>query len=201
MDVLGSMGIEGLHAVAWVAAIVACLGVAAIQIWLPIMENWRTSWRHVAVVALRSLLAGAVLYVIASLTVVVYIMAHATDPRWSVGRDARIDAPQLSAGIPLFDGIVNALNGFAGTVENGVNDALAIKNAFLVSGEFMLNLLWGLLVTVVIGAMTWIMSRYLAWWRARRVDELMVSNRELKANLDDVRRQLNLPAYIPKKPN
>ena len=201
MDIIGNMGVDGLRTAIWIVAIMAAVIVAGLQIWLPVMDNWQTSWRHRTLVVLRGLLAGVVAYAVANVAVVFYILAHATDPRWSVGKDAHIDAPKLSAGIPLFDGIVNALNGFGTTVENGVNDALAIKNAVLVSGEFMLTALWSLVPLAIVAVLTLGMSRYVEWWRARRVDDLVVRNAQLEADVAEMRELMNLSAHAPKKPN
>ena len=201
MDIIGNMGVDGLRTAIWIVAIMAAVIVAGLQIWLPVMDNWQTSWRHRTLVVLRGLLAGVVAYAVANVAVVFYILAHATDPRWSVGKDAHIDAPKLSAGIPLFDGIVNALNGFGTTVENGVNDALAIKNAVLVSGEFMLTALWSLVPLAIVAVLTLGMSRYVEWWRARRVDDLVVRNAQLEADVAEMRKHMNLPVHAPKKPN
>jgi hypothetical protein len=45
----------------------------------------------------------------ANLAVVFYILAHLMDPRWSVGRDATVESPDVCSG-PTFQSITDTLN-------------------------------------------------------------------------------------------
>lgn len=58
------------------------------------------------------------------------------DPRWSVGKDATLDSPELSAG-PIFQPITDALNDILAGVMGGVNDVIVLKNAFLTMPDFI----------------------------------------------------------------
>ncbi|GAB4100780.1 hypothetical protein [Sinomonas halotolerans] len=192
MDVLSTMGTDDLRTAVWIVAVAATVAVAALQLLAPTARRSGKDWRPAGLAALQSLRAGAGAYAAASLAAAFYILGHASDVRWSAGRDAPFDVPELAPSLPLFDGIVNALNGFASTVESGVNDALAIKNAFIVSGDFMVMALWGTVAMVCIAIAAFLLGRHVEAQRVRQLDELAVRQRHLEAEVGRLRDRLEL---------
>lgn len=69
---------------------------------------------------INALLAATVSFAAANLAVVFYILAHLTDPRWSVGKDPTLDSPELSAG-PFFQPITDTLNEILRSLTGSLN--------------------------------------------------------------------------------
>jgi hypothetical protein len=191
MDVFADFSIDAFKYLIWILALV----VAA----LFALSYPRTRARQVIGLVLKSALGAAVAFFAASLAVVFYILAHPTDQRWSAGKDAVVKSPELSAGVPLFDGIVNSLNQFMSTMTGSVNDVLAIKNAFLSTTDFLLMAGWGLVAIVALGVPVWIIGILDERWRKRQLDAVIDANARHTKDLADIRESLHLPAFSPRK--
>lgn len=191
MDVFGNFSIDTFKYLIWVLALIVTVLLA--------LSYPHKRPRQVVGLVLKSVLGASVAFFAASLAVVFYILAHPTDQRWSVGRDAAVKSPELSAGVPIFDGIVNSLNQFMGTMTGSVNDVLAIKNAFLSTTDFLLMAEWGLTAIVVIGIPVWVMGILDERWRKRQLDVLIRASENHDTNLAEIRKHLAMPKFEPRK--
>ena len=98
MEILSDVTLETFRLLVWVAAsIVGVLFLIGRRISSPL---------QIASRAAGALLAGTVSFVAFNLAVVFYILSHLTDPRWSVGKDPKVDSPELSAGA-FFEPVTN----------------------------------------------------------------------------------------------
>lgn len=141
----------------------------------------------IAARALTALIAATAAFAAANVAVVFYILAHITDPRWSVGRDATLESPEVSAG-PFFEPVTNTLNDILSGLTGSVNDVIALKNAFLIMPGFIAAAGWALLLLV--GLL--IANRILSWLIERdRRAQIARNTRDLA----DIRAQLGLGSF------
>lgn len=184
MDVFASFSIDAFKYLVWVLAFIVAVLLA--------LSYPRAKTRQALGLVLKSFLGAAIVFFAASLAVVFYILAHPTDRRWSAGKDSAIESPELSAGVPLFDGIVNSLNQFMGSMTGSVNDVLAIKNAFLSTTDFLLMAGWGLVAIVVIGIPVWIMGILDERWRKRKLDALINASAAHATEIAQIRKYVGM---------
>lgn len=121
MELLSGFSVETFKTLVWVAA--------AIVGGLFVIGGPLSSPLKIAAKAVSALLAATVSFAAANLAVVFYILAHLTDPRWSVGKDPALDSPELSAG-PFFQPITDTLNDILSSLTGSLNNVIALKNAF-----------------------------------------------------------------------
>lgn len=133
------------------------------------------------------MLAATVSFAVANLAVVFYILAHLTDPRWSVDKDPTLDSPELSAG-PFFQPITDTLNDILSGLTGSLNNVIALKNAFLTMPDFIIAAGWAflLLLPLVIAV------RIIAWFIER--DQVKQIERNTR-DLADIRAQLDLAPF------
>jgi hypothetical protein len=179
MEVLSGVSVDTFKNLVWLAALI--IGGFFI-IGSPVSSPLK-----IAAAAVNALLAATVSFAAANLAVVFYILAHLSDPRWSVGKDPGIDSPELSAG-PIFRPITDTLNDILGNLTGSLNNVIALKNAFLTMPDFIIAAGWGfmLLLPLVIVApiTTWLIRRE----QVRQIDR---NTRDLA----DIRAQFGLAAF------
>jgi hypothetical protein len=179
MEMLSEFSVDSFKNLVWVAAfIVGGLFVIGAPVSSPL---------KIAARAANALLAATVSFAVANLAVVFYILAHLTDPRWSVGKDPTLDSPELSAG-PFFQPITDTLNDILSGLTGSLNNVIALKNAFLTMPDFIIAAGWAflLLLPLVIAV------RIIAWFIER--DQVKQIERNTR-DLADIRAQLDLAPF------
>lgn len=179
MEMLSEFSVDSFKNLVWVAAfIVGGLFVIGAPVSSPL---------KIAARAANALLAATVSFAVANLAVVFYILAHLTDPRWSVGKDPTLDSPELSAG-PFFQPITDTLNDILSGLTGSLNNVIALKNAFLTMPDFIVAAGWAflLLLPLVIAV------RIIAWFIER--DQVKQIERNTR-DLADIRAQLDLAPF------
>ncbi|WP_158677187.1 hypothetical protein [Arthrobacter sp. PGP41] len=179
MEMLSDFSVDTLKTLVWLAAIIIG-GFFAVG--RPVSSLPKITAR-----AVNALLAGTMSFAAANLAVVFYILAHLTDPRWSVGKDPTLESPQLSAG-PIFQPITDTLNDILGSLTGSLNDAIALKNAFLTMPDFIIAAGWAFLLLVGLV----IASRILSWFIEK--DQMAQIERNTR-DLADIRAQFGLAAF------
>ena len=182
MEILSDVTLETFRLLVWVAAsIVGVVFLIGRRISSPL---------QIASRAASALLAGTVSFVAFNLAVVFYILSHLTDPRWSVGKDPKVDSPELSAGA-FFEPVTNTLNDVLDNVTGSLNNVIAIKNAFFTIPEFVFSAGWGLLLLIPVV----ITLRVLSWFAEKsQVQQIDRNTRDLA----DIRSQLGLSPFKEK---
>ena len=179
MELLSGFSVETFKTLVWVAAtVVGGLFVIGGPLSSPL---------KIAAKAVSALLAATVSFAAANLAVVFYILAHLTDPRWSVGKDPTLDSPELSAG-PFFQPVTDTLNDILSSLTGSLNNVIALKNAFLTMPDFIISAGWAflLLLPLVIAV------RIIAWFIDR--DQAKQIERNTR-DLADIRAQFGLAPF------
>lgn len=183
MDVLANMGIESFKLGAWLLAL--AVGVIAF------LFSQRDSRIEYLSAAVKGVLAATISMVAASIGIVFYVLSHATDARWSIGRDSTIQSPQIP-GNPFFGQVIDTLNSFMGSVTGSVNDLFAIKNAFLSTQDFFLLAGWALLAILPL----FILLRILNWrkevWQKKQVKQDAETLKRVSRELEEVKEYLGM---------
>lgn len=131
--------------------------------------------------------AGTAAFAAANLAVVFYILAHLMDPRWSVGRDATLQSPELSAG-PFFQPVTDTLNDILDGLTGNLNNVIALKNAFFTMPEFIIAAGWASFALVGFAIANRILSSIIEKKQMKQIDR----NTQ---DLADIRAQIGLPAF------
>ena len=182
MEVLNHINVDTFKTLVWVAAsIVGGLFLIGRRISSPLQIAFR---------AVGALLAGTVSFVAFNVAVVFYILSHLTDPRWSVGKDPKVDSPELSAGA-FFEPVTNTLNDILDNVTGNLNNVIAIKNAFFTIPDFIFAAGWGLLLVLPAVITLRVISWFIEKSQAKQIDR---NTRDLA----DIRAQLGLSPYKEK---
>jgi hypothetical protein len=179
MELLSGASVDTFKSLVWVAALIIGL--------LFLIGRRMSSPLKIAARAVTASIAATVAYAAANVAVVFYILAHLMDPRWSVGKDATLDSPELSAG-PLLQPITDTLNDILAGLTGSVNDVIALKNAFLTMPDFIVAAGWALLLLVGLV----IASRMLSWFIEK--DQVAQIERNTR-DLADVRAQFGLAPF------
>jgi hypothetical protein len=182
MEVLNDVGIDTFKTLVWVAA--SIIGA------LFVIGRRTSSWLNIASRAVSAVLAATASFIALNLAVVFYILAHLTDPRWSVGKDPKIDSPELSAG-PFFEPVTNTLNDVLSGLTGSLNSAIAIKNAFFTIPDFVFSAGCGLALLFPLVIVLYFIGRAIKKRHARQIDR---NTRDLA----DIRSQLGLSPYKEK---
>ncbi|MEA3549251.1 hypothetical protein [Pseudarthrobacter sp. C1] len=179
MEMLSGVSVDTFKNLVWLAAfIVGALFVIGSPVSSPLKIAART---------VSALLAATVSFAAANLAVVFYILAHLTDPRWSVGKDPTLDSPQLSAG-PFFQPITDTLNDILGSLTGSLNNAIALKNAFLTMPDFIIAAGWAFLLLLPLVIAVRITAWFIEKEQVRQIDR---NTRDLA----DIRAQFGLAAF------
>lgn len=179
MELLSDFSVETFKNLVWVAAfVVGGLFVIGSPLSSPL---------KIAARAANALLAATASFAAANMAVVFYILAHLTDPRWSVGKDPRIDSPELSAG-PLFRPITDTLNDILGSLTGSLNNVIALKNAFLTMPDFIVAAGWGFLLLLPLVIAVRIIAWLIETEKAKQIDR---NTRDLA----DIRAQFGLTPF------
>jgi hypothetical protein len=141
----------------------------------------------IAARVVTALTAGTAAFAAANLAVVFYILAHLMDPRWSVGRDATVESPVLSAG-PFLQPIADTLNGILDGLTGSVNNVIALKNAFLTMPEFIVTAGWASFALVGLAIANRILSSIIEKDQMKQIDR---NTRDLA----DIRAQFGLAPF------
>lgn len=179
MEMLNGASVDAFKNLVWGAAVIIGL--------LFLLGSRVTTPMKIAARVLTATSAGAAAFSAANLAVVFYILAHITDPRWSVGRDATVESPEVSAG-PFFQPITDTLNRILHSLTGSVNDVIAMKNAFLIMPEFVGAAGWASVVLVVLAIANRILSSKI------EKDQLKQIERNTR-DLADIRAQLGLVPF------
>lgn len=179
MEMLSGASVDTFKNLVWIAALIFGL--------LFLIGSPTSSPLRMAARATNALLAATAAFAAANLAVVFYILAHLMDPRWSVGKDATLDSPELSAG-PILQPITDTLNHILDGMTGSVNNAIALKNAFLTMPDFIVAAGWGLLLLVPLV----VAIRILAWLVEK--DQVRQIDRNTR-DLADIRAQFGLAPY------
>jgi hypothetical protein len=179
MEVLSGVSVDTFKSLIWLAAlIIGGLFVIGSPVSSPL---------KIAATAVNALLAATVSFAAANLAVVFYILAHLSDPRWSVGKDPRIDSPELSAG-PILRPITDNLNDILDNLTGSLNNVIALKNAFLTMPDFIIAAGWGFMLLLPLV----IVARIIAWLIGKeQVRQIDRNTRDLA----DIRAQFGLAAF------
>lgn len=141
----------------------------------------------IAARAVTAMLAATAAFAAANVAVVFYILAHPMDPRWSVGKDAAMDSPELSAG-SFLEPITNPLNDILDGLTGNVNNVIAVKNAFATLPEFIVSAGWGLVLLVPLVIALRIVASLVERAQVRQIDR---NTRDMA----DIRAQLGLAPF------
>lgn len=179
MEMLSGISVDTFKTLVWLAALI--IG-GFFVVGRPVSSPLKITAR-----AVNALLAATMSFAAANLAVVFYILAHLTDPRWSVGKDPTLDSPQLSAG-PIFQPITDTLNDILGSLTGSLNNVIALKNAFLTMPDFIIAAGWAFLLLVGLV----IASRILSWFIEK--DQMAQIDRNTR-DLADIRAQFGLAAF------
>jgi hypothetical protein len=154
MEMLNDVSVGTFKNLVWLAAFIVG---GFFVIGSPVPSPLRITAR-----AVNASLAATVSFAAANLAVVFYILAHLTDPRWSVGKDPTLDSPQLSAG-PIFQPITDTLNDILGSLTGSLNNVIALKNAFLTMPDFIVAAGWAFLLVlplvIVVRIIAWLIEK------------------------------------------
>jgi hypothetical protein len=184
MDVFANISVEGFK---WFIGVLT-LTVGALV--FSSSERDGTFEKTFAIV--KAVFAMALSVVALAVGVVFYILSHATDGRWSVGKDAAVESPQIPDN-PFFGQVIDTLNSFMGSVTGSVNDLFAIKNAFIATQEFFLMAGWAILLVIPL----FVLLRILNWRKEARDKRQVKLDRakleRVSTELDQMRRALGLP--------
>lgn len=179
MEMLSGASVDTFKNLVW--------GVAVIVGLLFLLGSRVTDPLKIAARVLTATSAGAAAFAAANLAVVFYILSHITDPRWSVGRDATLESPEVSAG-PFFQPITDTLNGILNNLTGSVNDVIAMKNAFFIMPEFVGAAVWASVVLAVLAIANRILSSIIEKNQMKQIDR---NTRDLA----DLRTQLGLAPF------
>lgn len=179
MEMLIGISVDTFKALVWLAALI--IG-GFFVIGRPVSSPLKITVR-----AVNALLAATMSFAAANLAVVFYILAHLTDPRWSVGKDPTLDSPHLSAG-PIFQPITDTLNDILGSLTGSLNNVIALKNAFLTMPDFIIAAGWAFLLLVGLV----IASRIPSWFIEKH--QMAQIDRNTR-DLADIRAEFGLAAF------
>lgn len=179
MEMLSGASVDTFKNLVWGAAVIIGL--------LFLLGSRVTNPLKIAARVLTAASAGAAAFAAANLAVVFYILAHITDPRWSVGRDATLESPEVSAGL-FFQPVTDTLNGILNNLTGSVNDVIAMKNAFFIMPEFVGAAAMATVVLVVLAIANRILSSII------EKDQLKQIERNTR-DLADIRTQLGLVPF------
>jgi hypothetical protein len=115
---------------------------------------------------------AAFAYIIVNLVLVFYILSRPLDPRWSAGKAATVNAPDLPNG-PVVDIVTNPLSDFFGGVTGNVN---ALVNTGATALDFLVLTAYGLVVAIVLFIFAKIRDQRQQsklFERVRRLEDLM----------------------------
>lgn len=179
MELLSGASVDTFKDLVWIIAVtIGLLFLVGSRVSTPL---------KIAARVISALTAGTAAFAAANLAVVFYILAHLMDPRWSVGRDATVESPEVSAG-PFFQPITDTLNDILDGLTGSVNNVIALKNAFLTMPDFIVAAGWALLWLVGLV----IASRVLSWFIEK--DQLAQIDRNTR-DLADIRAQFGLAPF------
>jgi hypothetical protein len=179
MEMLSGVSVDTFKSLVWLAAfIVGGLFVIGSPVSSPLKITAR---------AVSALLAATVSFAAANLAVVFYILAHLTDQRWSVGKDPKLDSPQLSAG-PFFQPVTDTLNDILGSLTGSLNNVIGLKNAFLTMPDFIIAAGWAFLLLLPLVIAVRIIAWFIEKEQVRQIDR---NTRDLA----DIRAQFGLAAF------
>ncbi|MDQ0665407.1 hypothetical protein QFZ35_003905 [Arthrobacter ulcerisalmonis] len=176
MELLSGAGVGTFKNLVWIIAVaIGLLFLVGSRVSAPL---------KIAARVVTALTAGTAAFAAANLAMVFYILAHLMDPRWSVGRDATVESPEVSAG-PFFQPITDTLNGILDGLTGSVNNVIALKNAFLTMPDFIVAAGWASLLLVGLVIANRILSMIIEKDQMKQIDR---STRDLA----DIRAQLGL---------
>ncbi|MDB5168432.1 MAG: hypothetical protein JWO55_690 [Candidatus Saccharibacteria bacterium] len=184
MDVFSNINVEAFKMLVWVFAL--AVGV------LVFVSSERVGIFDKIIAVVKGVFAMALSVAALAIGVVFYILSHATDSRWSVGKDATVESPQIPDN-PFFGQVIDTLNSFMGSVTGSVNDLFAIKNAFVTTQDFFLLAGWAVLLVIPL----FILLRILTWRKESREKRQMKRDRatlrRISTELEQMKRALGLP--------
>jgi hypothetical protein len=179
IELLSGASVGTFKNLVWIIAVVIGL--------LFLIGSRVSSRRKIAARVISALTAGTAAFAAANLAVVFYILAHLMDPRWSVGRDATVESPELSAG-PFFQPITDTLNDILDGLTGSVNNVIALKNAFLTMPDFIVAAGWASVVMVGLAITNRILSSIIEKDQMKQIDR---NTRDLA----DIRAQFGLAPF------
>jgi hypothetical protein len=183
MEMLSGASVDTFKNLVWIVAVaIGLLFLIGSRVYTP---------PRIAARVLTAATAGTGAFAASNLAVVLYILANLMDPRWSVGRDATVESPDLSAG-PFFEPITNTLNDVLDGLAGSVNSVIAMKNAFLTMPEFIFAAGWASLALVGLAVANRILSSSIEKEHMKLIDR---NTRELA----DIRAELGLAPFQDKK--
>lgn len=174
MEMLREASVDTFRNLVWIIAVIIGL--------LFLIGSRVSTPSKIAARVLTAATAGTVAFAAANLAVVFYILAHLMDPRWSVGRDATVESPNLSAG-PFFQPITDTLNNVLDGLVGSVNNVIALKNAFLTMPEFIYAAGWASLVLVVLAIGSRILSAKIDRDQMKQIDRMTRDLAAIRAEL------------------
>ena len=102
MDVFANVSLEWFKILTWAFALAIGAG------WFALSDHSKT--REVVKSVLNSLLAAASVFFLANLGVIIYILLHMTDPRWSEGKDPLWRPRDQEFNIPGLGNVLQSIN-------------------------------------------------------------------------------------------
>jgi hypothetical protein len=179
MELLSGASVGTFKNFVWIIAVVlGLLFLVGSRVYTPL---------KIAARLVAALTAGTAAFAAANLAVVFYILAHLMDPRWSVGRDAAVESPEVSAG-PFFQPITDTLNDILNGLTGSVNNVIALKNAFLAMPDFIVAAGWASSVLVGLAIANRILSSIIEKDQMKQIDR---NTRDLA----DIRVQFGLAPF------
>jgi len=134
-------------------------------------------------------LAGAVFaYTLTVLCIGLYILSHATDPRWS-GQEL-VQAPKVTD-TPIVGQALESLGVFLNQTADSINYAAAFEHAFPVAWDFFILAFVGLMVFAAAALVAMTMSKLQTRLMKNEVKTLKKQNNELQGKVGKLTKAVN----------
>ena len=134
-------------------------------------------------------LASAVFaYTLTVLGIGLYILSHATDPRWS-GQEL-VQAPKISD-TPIIGKALEPLGTFLNQTADSVNYAAAFQHAFPVAWDFFVLAFVGLIIFAAAALVAMVMSKLQTRLMKNEVKTLKKQNNELQDKVGKLTKAVN----------
>ena len=157
MDVFANVSLEWFKILTWAFALAIGAG------WFALSDHSKT--REVVKSVLNSLLAAASVFFLANLGVIIYILLHMTDPRWSEGKDPLWRPSDQEFNIPGLGNVLQPINEMQQNVSGVVNDVSMMRNAIFATFDFGWMAIWAIIPIIVLGICAFYVAR-----RVKKID-------------------------------
>jgi hypothetical protein len=176
VDIFSDVSSEWLRSLTWLSAIAAGL---LLCFWRPRRLHWAA-------------LGSVLVYAVANMGAGIYVLSHLGDSRWGGGTEDRLGAPSLGD-TPVIGRFLGSLDTLLSGVVDGVNEFIDFRAALPVALEYLAAAGWALVVAVPLGILALIVSYRDAQRRKAEFARYSLQVKELRAELDEIKRRLGYP--------